>query len=389
MNTPKVHTVCVVGAAADVSARIVQLLDEQRAKLSSRWRAGDHASADLLIIDADSLYGHMDWLKANSSGRRVAAFTHSPDAHDSEFALRHAFIAADVVALLNRVSRQMDGASKPGAPAAAAKPVQPASAVAPELVNITTDTVALVTPARPRSTLQAVTKGVSPSAPPAGTRPTVIAPPVLRETPHVQAAPAAPVVEQTPRVIRLLDLLENDSPIKGRLHLRAEGLPSLLLDPTERTWFSPSGLKGLAAWATRAIGVDEAQHPDAKDFIIEIASLQGHPYARLQWLAHLVRHEGELNASLDEQARFKLSRWPQSEREFPRHFRIATVMLKQSATLAEIAELAGASVADVANFINAYHALGYIEQESAERAPEAGSRGGLFGRMLRTSANIS
>jgi hypothetical protein len=134
---------------------------------------------------------------------------------------------------------------------------------------------------------------------------------------------------------------------------------------------------------------DDVHHADAKEFITDIATMQGHPYARLQWLAHLVRDEGELNASLDANARYKLSRWPQSEREFPRHFRIATVMLKQSATLTEIAELGGATAADVANFINAYHALGYIDQENAERVPESASRGGLFGRMRKASANIS
>ena len=40
MNTPKLHTVCVVGAPADVSARIHALLDEQRTRLDARWRIG-------------------------------------------------------------------------------------------------------------------------------------------------------------------------------------------------------------------------------------------------------------------------------------------------------------------------------------------------------------
>jgi hypothetical protein len=231
----------------------------------------------------------------------------------------------------------------------------------------------------------------SPTRPPVESVVVAAAQPVLAVRPA--ATPTAPVALPTPppkpRSIQLLDLLEQDSPLKGRLRLSAEGLPVILLDPTERTWFSTSGLKGLAGWALRELSAADVHHADEKEFITEIGAVQGHPYARLQWLAHLVRDEGQLNASLDPGARYKLARWPQSEREFPRHFRIATVMLKQSGTPGEIAELAGATAGDVANFINAYHALGYIDQESTERVAEPSARGGLFGRIRKASANIS
>ena len=107
----------------------------------------------------------------------------------------------------------------------------------------------------------------------------------------------------------------------------------------------------------------------------------------MKWLSHLIRGDGYLDPALDVNARYKLSRWPQSEREFPRHFRIATVMLKQAATLDEVAEHSGATIADVANFVNAYHAIGYIDRESTELAPESVNRGGLFGRIRKTSTN--
>ena len=60
-----------------------------------------------------------------------------------------------------------------------------------------------------------------------------------------------------------------------------------------------------------------------------------------------MRDDGRLRAGLDPHATYKLSRWPQSEREFPKHFRIATVMLKQAHLLDEIASESGAGVADV------------------------------------------
>ena len=75
LNTPKLHTVCVVGAPADVSARIHALLDEQRTRLDARWRIGDYVGAELLLIETDSVYGHMDRLKAQGTDRLVAALT--------------------------------------------------------------------------------------------------------------------------------------------------------------------------------------------------------------------------------------------------------------------------------------------------------------------------
>ena len=122
----------------------------------------------------------------------------------------------------------------------------------------------------------------------------------------------------------------------------------------------------------------------ASDFAL--ATLASQPLARLKWLAHLVRSDGELEAGLDAKGRYKLSRWPQSEREFPKHFRIATVMLKQAHTLDEIATQGGASSADVANFINAYNALGYIDREDQSAAAGDSRGGGLFGRAKKTTA---
>lgn len=57
--------------------------------------------------------------------------------------------------------------------------------------------------------------------------------------------------------------------------------------------------------------------------------------------------------------RYKLERWPQIDRGYPKHFRIATLMLKGAATPAEIAEATGATVSEVAEFIVAKLASGH------------------------------
>lgn len=356
MNTPRILTLCVVGAAEDATARIHAMLDEQRTRLDARWRPAHHGNADLLLIDAESVYGHMDWLRAQASGRLVVAMASSQESYDPDFWVRTPVQATDLVAALNRIGSRITG--KPAAPAA---PVRPAAMP----VTAEPAPIAAKPPAEP---VRAAAQDIP-------TRPLPVAQPITPPAPQHAAS-----------LLELLDHEGEGSPLAQRLRLQAEGLPEILLDPRERTWHSSSGLKGLSGWATRSLRTDDARHISDGDFAVASAALPGQPLARLRWLVHLVRGDGQLDPALDPNARYKLTRWPQSEREFPKHFRIATMMLKSAAPLEEIAELSGASVADVANFINAYHALGFIEPEAAERGQDDGRRSGLFGRMKKTSA---
>lgn len=356
MNTPKVHTVCVVGAPADVSARIHVLLDEQRTRLDARWRIGDYIGAELLLIETDSVYGHMDWLKAQGSGRLVAALTATPESYD--FAVRTPVDAAGLVETLNRVGAHLAG--EPLAAPAHAKP-EPAAAEPAPVAAVKPVAAANATP-RPAAPMQ------SPAASAA-------------RAPQAPASPAYTHVEHG-RTLHLGDLLGANSPYPGRLHLQANGLPDLFIDTHEQTWRSAGNLKAITPWCTRTIGQGEIQVTGEADYVKQAGSLAAQPVSRLKWLVHLVRNDGQLEAALDPRGHYKLSRWPQSEREFPKHFRIATVMLKQAATVDDIAAQSGASAADVANFINAYNAVGYIEGET----PADARGGGLFGRAKKTSA---
>ena len=115
------------------------------------------------------------------------------------------------------------------------------------------------------------------------------------------------------------------------------------------------------------------------------AELGEQPLGRLQWLAGLGASHGQLLPELAGAERFKLSKYPTTEREFPKHIRIATTMLKQPATPAEIAEGSGQPVEDVIDFINACAAIDLIEAEfpaTAGSEPEV-ARGGLLGRLRR------
>jgi hypothetical protein len=86
----------------------------------------------------------------------------------------------------------------------------------------------------------------------------------------------------------------------------------------------------------------------------------------------------------DPNGQYRLSKWPQTEREYPKHFRIATAMMKGPATIDDIAAASGVDRGEIADFINANLATGYAEPVlPAAPEPETPSKpaGGLFGRM--------
>ena len=106
------------------------------------------------------------------------------------------------------------------------------------------------------------------------------------------------------------------------------------------------------------------------------------PLLRLVWFGNLLAGEGKLVAGFDPDGRFQRVKWPQTEREYPKHFRIATVMMKGPSTLAEIASGSGVPVPDVIDFVNANLATGFADIERIpEPEPEPVKSAGLFGRL--------
>ena len=105
------------------------------------------------------------------------------------------------------------------------------------------------------------------------------------------------------------------------------------------------------------------------------------PLARLQWYGGLLAGQGKLLPGFDPAAQYKLTKWPQTEREFPKHFRVATAMMKGPATLDEVATASGVPLEDVIDFVNANLATGFAEVVSDEPEPAEPQKGGLFGRL--------
>lgn len=347
-------TIAVTGASERDAARIATILERHRHKLSSSWRNAEAAEADLLLVDVESTYGQMDWLRARSRGRLVIAYTSAADPIEPEFSLRKPAVSGELIALLNRISANI-GAGKSGA-----VPMQPANAAVYETPVIAADSAPAAVVATAASDTGAV-----------------ISMPVA-SLPDVPSAPQEPDIYFLDELVHVLDASE------GAVRLVCEGLPSVIIDPTRQRWYAGVGLKALVGWSKHPVRREHLIHLPADELAQATEIMPAHPYSRLIWLTHLARWEGRLDPGLPADARYRLTRWPQVEREFPKHFRIATAMMSGTGTVDEIAAQSKAGVADVVDFINAYNALGYVETEASLPTTSPGDRSGLLGRVRKS-----
>ena len=391
-----IRTIAVTGASEQDAARIASLLERHRHKLSTRWTNAEAAEADLLLVDIESMYGQMDWLRARSRGRLVIAYTSAVEPLEPEFSLRKPVVSGELVALLNRISADMSGGKTD-----AARPMQPANAATYETPTVaerdaqtdapTRAKVVAIAPERAgKNGAVTVQRDEKPPVATVQTESKVAATTTEHETKSAEVAEsAAPAGVTSPAVDSYLidELLGVLDVTDGPVRLVHEGLPSIIIDPARQRWYAGVGLKPLSGWSKLPLRRDQLIHLDAGEFAKAIEILPAQPYPRLIWFARLARSEGNLEAGLPAGARYRLTRWPQVEREFPRHFRIATAMMRGTGTLAEIAAQSTAGVADVVDFINAYNALGYVECEAMLPVTAPNDRSGLLQRVRNSLRN--
>ena len=154
----------------------------------------------------------------------------------------------------------------------------------------------------------------------------------------------------------------------------------LLIDPRSKVWHGTATLKPLAAYFDGSLLIEDFETPDAAAWESEAAKLgAAQPLSRLQWLGGLLGGHGALLPGHDPDGKYRLVKWPQTEREYPKHFRIATAMMKGPAMVTEIAAAANVSDAEVADFVNAGLATGIVAQDIPEAPPAPEPARGLFG----------
>jgi hypothetical protein len=341
-----------------------------------RWALVDGDRADVVLVDMDSLYGPMSWLRLHAAGRKVIGLT-GMERSQTDYRLPRPLEATALAALLASIADEAGATAPEPAPSPAPSVSTPAPAPVDEL------------PPLPAASLPDVTEVAPPEAPAmAG----VVAPaeestalPEPAPEPQAPVAAFAPPQPEPQRPDRPLAEWLQPGALLGRVRFQRAGTPGLLIDPLRKEWVGPAALKPVAAcFQGTAVREDFPTVTDA-DWDREVAA-QGapQPLSRLQWLGGLASGSGSLMPGLDPQGQYRLVKWPQTEREYPKHFRIATAMMKGPATVDEVAEASGVPYADVADFFNANLATGFAEfvppapPEPTEPPPKPS---GLLGRL--------
>lgn len=351
-------TIGLAGMDPATEAALKAAFMEANERLAGRWQLLPETQADHIVVDMDSMYGPMSWLRLHASGKRVVGLT-SAMRTQTDFRLGRPFSADSLTALLEEIAGEAAAVSAT-AEAGTAATDAPAVAQAQEAA------------APPVAAPVAESAGSAPVA--AAASATAAAP-----APAPQPDPE-PQPEATPTT--LFAWLTSGS-LRGRLRYGRPSGPTLLIDADAPAYHGPSALKPLAPYFEGEVAREDLVPVDDASWDREAAAAgAAQPLARLVWLGALVGGQGRLLPGHDPEARYQLIRWPQTEREFPRHFRIATAMMKGPATLAEIAATSGIAIEEITDFVNANLATGVAEAVPEQPAePVAPARGGLLGRL--------
>ena len=360
-------TLCFTGMDRAEEAKLKLLLSDANEWLGGAWDLVPEAQAEVLVVDLESIYGHMTWLKVHNRGKHVIALTTRAES-EAEHILSRPVTVESLVAVLSGVT----GIAVPVAPlmsaAQAMTSARDAGAHPPESTPVPRKEAQLERPAAPAAATR-----------PAPMPPVVAAPPAAAPTPPHK--PIAPMRQRDPV---LWDYLRAGA-LPGPSRLELPGAPPLVIDPRTDTYLGGQSLKPYIPYCELGtVRADQWQTLDGADMHTHLsAPVEAHPLARLRWLHALVQGGGELSPGYDPNDKFKLVRWPKTEREFPRHFRIATAMMQAPATPAQIAAQSETALGEVNDFINASLDSGFAElYVEPPSAPESGAKsGGLLGRL--------
>lgn len=307
-------------------------------RLTHYWEWSDLAHADLVIVDMDSMFGHMAWLKAQGAGKQVITFARSGQVQGSDLVLPKPLDDNTFATVLEQAAGMMDHAGS--AIRGAESPQPPSQSVPAPATHAPVQTAESHAP----TTKPAARAEAAPA-------PTVTAQP---------APPAPPPPAPEPEPVNVADLLVRRVPGTA---MRAG---DLVIDPERDAYYADDALKPLKAALDQA---PSTLRPLDAATLATARQRKPHPMARLRWFAGLVATPGELAHGLSREEKYKLARWPQTEREFPRHFRIATAMMKEAATPADLAKASGVPLDEVIDYINASKAAGWLALERDEPPP--------------------
>jgi hypothetical protein len=157
----------------------------------------------------------------------------------------------------------------------------------------------------------------------------------------------------------------------------------LVVDPQKDVYhFEATALKPLAALLQQPASAWTPIYSEALN--AARAANPAQPLGRLRWYAGFIATPGILGRKLIRSERYKLSRWPETEREYPKHFRLAKEMVKDYATADEIVAASGMTYEEVVDYMNGSFAGGRLEaapKAEDDDAPRTSRRERLIARL--------
>jgi hypothetical protein len=373
------HTLGFTGMDSATESALQAAFATASAEVGGGWRLVSENDADFVVVDMDSMYGPMSWLRLHGNGRRVVGLT-SAARTQTDFRLARPIDSTSMAALLRELGEQ-----PPGDEAVAAQG-HAAPATAPAGMTPSPQPFDQLPEEQPHHAVEDVPPSAEPLSMP---QPGVIAPPDLEppSTAVGQVLPAAPSIEPhlpvaaetAPRT--LADWVRSNR-LHGRVRFERNGA-AVLINADQQQYFGPAALKPLAPLFEDTVEADDFRPVDGGEWTAQTAAFgEPQPLARLAWYGALVTGKGSLAPGYDPGGRYQLLKWPQTEREFPKHFRIATVMMKGPTTLPELAEASQVPLEDVTDFVNANLVTGFAEPYRGPATEPEGQKGaGLFGRL--------
>lgn len=368
------------------------------AQLGGQFMLVAESDAEHVIVDMDSMYGPMSWLRLHAAGKQIIGLTSAPRVQ-THFRLGRPFDDSAMAAMLREVAATQDVVLD-AAPASDTPPAASASGASAGHATALSSPELAPAPAPDAPT---TTDGLleSETSEAAGRALDDAAVQVVEEVPADPALPHAPIpVSPEPEIEAAPEPDPEPEPdralpfatwiaagvLRGRRRYRSETGPTLWLDFDAQQYHGPSTLKPLTQYFAGTITRDAFEPVDDASWSGD-AMAAGAPQSlsRLVWLGGLLAGDGTLAPGHDPDARYQLGKWPQTEREYPRHFRIATAMMKGPATLDDIIAASGLPAEEVVRFVNANLATGYAEPFAETPEPvEAPERaGGFFSRLRR------
>jgi hypothetical protein len=374
-------TLGLTGMDPDTEAAIKAAFPEANERAGGGWQLAPEGEADHVVVDMDSMYGPMSWLKLHGAGKNVIGLTNAQRTQ-TDF---HLPKPCSVVALANVLQSIAAQRADPLGDTATATVVEPLAEAPPHPA----EAVPAQTDAPVAAPEYSTASGEAPGPVPSGMTPAPAPQDLLPEETPEAVAPGEPTPTPAPPA-PARDPVFSDwlapGKLSGRLRYQRDGGPTLFIDADARQYHGPAALMPLEGYFDGAtVDARDFAPVDQAAWAAETGKLgAAQPLVRLSWYGGLVEGKGEMLPGFPADAEYHLTKWPQTEREFPRHFRIATAMMKGPATIAEIAEASGVPAADVADFINANLATGfaerYVEPDPEPEPPKSSLLDRLRGR---------